>query len=353
MRDALMLSAIKPNKKGHNMAYIGQRFKTGQTCNASGKYQFDGYLDGTSSPSPTYEESVIPLDNNDVFPPIRSCNKGAWWKYIGNQQEFDQTINRDRRYSAVSLNNQREVLMESHWADIGIFWATALVGLITLIATGVNYLIYRTQRDGEIVVYAKTDTKRSTIISLVIENIGNGVAQNIEFSSSEPIPYGAFGWEPIPEDKREYMDTGAFAQGIPHLEPGGKREFDWGQYVALDSCLGDKLLEIEASYTSKGVLLPLKRRKKSLSFIDVKSFERTIAHDDNYMKKISEDIRRIKDSIDQVSRGNRTIRIKLETEQFFRESFENFEGISKGLDTSRYSLECGRFFYGQIQLASK
>ena len=65
------------------MAYIGQRFKTGQICSAKGNYEFDGYLDGTSHPQPTVEERIIPLDVGDTFPPVNSADKGAWWKYIG------------------------------------------------------------------------------------------------------------------------------------------------------------------------------------------------------------------------------------------------------------------------------
>jgi hypothetical protein len=65
------------------MTYIGERFKTGQICRSKGKYQFDGYLDGTYYPQPTAEEQIIPLDVGDTFPPINSSDKGAWWKYIG------------------------------------------------------------------------------------------------------------------------------------------------------------------------------------------------------------------------------------------------------------------------------
>lgn len=65
------------------MAYIGQRFKTGQKCTAKGNYQFDGYTDGTSYPAPTANERVIPMDVGDTFPPINSSDKGAWWKFIG------------------------------------------------------------------------------------------------------------------------------------------------------------------------------------------------------------------------------------------------------------------------------
>ncbi|WP_223745441.1 YjzC family protein [Myxococcus faecalis] len=62
------------------MATVGQRFKTGETCPTRGSYIFDGYTDNTTTPAPTSEERVIQLNVNATFPPIRSSNKGAYWK---------------------------------------------------------------------------------------------------------------------------------------------------------------------------------------------------------------------------------------------------------------------------------
>jgi hypothetical protein len=69
----------KPKKGGEIMA-IGDLFKTGEISSAHAKYAFDHYTDGTTSPSPTEEEKEIELDSGDTFPPINSCDKGAWWK---------------------------------------------------------------------------------------------------------------------------------------------------------------------------------------------------------------------------------------------------------------------------------
>jgi len=62
------------------MSKIGDRLKTGQTCETTGIYAFDGYTDGSVSPQPTQEERVISLRTTQVFPPIRSSNRGAFWK---------------------------------------------------------------------------------------------------------------------------------------------------------------------------------------------------------------------------------------------------------------------------------
>ncbi len=55
-------------------------YKTGETAPQTGRYRFVRYVDGTTYPAPTAEESVIPLSRGETFPPVRSCNKAAWWQ---------------------------------------------------------------------------------------------------------------------------------------------------------------------------------------------------------------------------------------------------------------------------------
>lgn len=55
------------------------RYKTGNETPIKGNFNWDGYTDGTTTPAPTAEEKQISLDVGEVFPPIRSCNKGAYW----------------------------------------------------------------------------------------------------------------------------------------------------------------------------------------------------------------------------------------------------------------------------------
>lgn len=58
------------------------RFKTGEESPWHARYQFDGYVDGINSPSPTSEEKEIELERDENFPPIRSAEKACWWKLI-------------------------------------------------------------------------------------------------------------------------------------------------------------------------------------------------------------------------------------------------------------------------------
>lgn len=56
------------------------RFKTGEESPYNAVYRFDGYLDGSRHPAPTENEQCIQLTRGENFPPIRSANKGCWWK---------------------------------------------------------------------------------------------------------------------------------------------------------------------------------------------------------------------------------------------------------------------------------
>lgn len=56
------------------------RYKTGQKAPKTTNYTFDGYIEGPQYPSPTAEEMRIPLSAEEVFPPIRSTNRGAYWR---------------------------------------------------------------------------------------------------------------------------------------------------------------------------------------------------------------------------------------------------------------------------------
>jgi hypothetical protein len=64
------------------MTTVATRYRTGEKCPESGVYRFDGYLDGTSSPSPTSEEREIALSTGEVFPPIRSAGKACYWTLV-------------------------------------------------------------------------------------------------------------------------------------------------------------------------------------------------------------------------------------------------------------------------------
>ena len=59
------------------------RYRTSEICNASGHYEFDGYLDGCSDSLPALEEMDIRLRKGEVFPMISSQWRPCFWRLAG------------------------------------------------------------------------------------------------------------------------------------------------------------------------------------------------------------------------------------------------------------------------------
>ena len=56
------------------------RFITGMVCIRPGIYVFERYADHTTEPIPAYDEISVTLKKGNVFPPVRSAGKSAWWR---------------------------------------------------------------------------------------------------------------------------------------------------------------------------------------------------------------------------------------------------------------------------------
>ncbi|NKW88866.1 hypothetical protein HGG65_04530 [Alteromonadaceae bacterium A_SAG4] len=163
--------------------------------------------------------------------------------------------------------------------------------VIALTSTVINYLVLRLQRDPEVVVYAVPDPQRPTIINLVIENTGKGVARDVRFDCPRDIPARAFGFEnaAVPES----MMDGPLINGIPSFGPGEKRIITWGQYGGLKAGLGDEVLDISAVYFSSPPLMVKKQKHQTTSRVDIRSFEGTDASHRNWEKKQAEQLEEI------------------------------------------------------------
>ena len=148
--------------------------------------------------------------------------------------------------------------------------------------------------------------KRSTIIALVVENIGKSVAYDIKFEFSEQIPEKAYGWEEIEKENIKWMKSGPLANGIPSLPPGGTRELDWGQFVGLKSIIGDRAILVTAKYRAKKLLSRKPVECETESKIDIESYAGTVAHSDNEPKKIREELAKIGKALNQIGQKHRT-----------------------------------------------
>ena len=60
---------------------------TGEICPEDGTYKFVGFIDKDGKPitldcEPTEEERTIVLEKGKGFPPIKSCENGAYWRKV-------------------------------------------------------------------------------------------------------------------------------------------------------------------------------------------------------------------------------------------------------------------------------
>ena len=101
--------------------------------------------------------------------------------------------------------------------------------LIALASTVINYLLLRAQQDPEVVVFAVPDARRPSIINLIIENVGKGIARDTSFELIRPMPWKAFGFAEAGMPKQ--MTRGPMIYGIPFLSPGEKRIMTWASIM--------------------------------------------------------------------------------------------------------------------------
>lgn len=197
------------------------------------------------------------------------------------------------------------------WTEVGMFWATIGVALITVAATVVNYLFYRTQIDPDVLVSVSHDERRPTILVLTIENVGKSMAKNIRFASSRDIPSKAYGFGDAPVSGK--MVRGPLINGIPALGPGAKRIISWGQYAGLSKGIQEEAIEIEITFESDrrlDFLGPKKYRNKCL--VDVKSFEDTDASGHNWDQKSADALMRIARVLEEASLGSKAVKIEID-----------------------------------------
>lgn len=72
-------------RDGETVVSLGDTFKTGNKAPTSGVYRYVSHAETGSHTlecAPSGNEMEIPLSKGEVFPPLRSCGKGATWKLV-------------------------------------------------------------------------------------------------------------------------------------------------------------------------------------------------------------------------------------------------------------------------------
>lgn len=123
--------------------------------------------------------------------------------------------------------------------------ANVVLVIVTAVYVSLTHQLLRAQTVPCIVVYAQNrpDLEMRRMIEIVIENIGNGVARDVRFRLSEKIPCRFLG-------NGEWMNEGPLIEGISALCPRQKRVMLWGIYDELHEKIGDRKIQVTATFYS-------------------------------------------------------------------------------------------------------
>ena len=127
--------------------------------------------------------------------------------------------------------------------------------IAALLAVWVAYLTLYKTSEPQILAYYELNSDLPTIINLVIENIGGGIATNINFST--PLPIHCFG---VYASEDEGITA---ASSFPALSPKQRYTFNGGQFGGLKSKVGGGL-RTTVSYDFKNPIGWSCKRKEAI-----------------------------------------------------------------------------------------
>lgn len=112
--------------------------------------------------------------------------------------------------------------------------------LVTLLAVTVAYVALLKQSRPHVLVQYRPNSHLQSVIDLVIENLGGGMARNVAFSTPLPVEY--FGIE-----KSDGSGKDILSEGLPAIAAGQRFIFHGGQFGGLSNRL-KKSMKIEVTY---------------------------------------------------------------------------------------------------------
>src|SRR4051794_4185310 len=121
-------------------------------------------------------------------------------------------------------------LTSSEVAAIVTAIATVVLTIVTMQYVLLTHKLTKAQTDPHVIVYAQNrpSIDLRVMIEIAIENIGKGVARDIQFSLSKSIPCRF-----LSKSNTGIMDEGPLINGIAALGPGQKRVLLWGTFEEI------------------------------------------------------------------------------------------------------------------------
>jgi len=121
---------------------------------------------------------------------------------------------------STAVNTIQQMMSTVDWSAWVTAVATLILAILTFVYVRLTKRILESQSDPCIIVSVVHDNDRPTILQLIAKNIGNGLAHDISFEFSRPIPKNAWGLSKEQAKDVQPMEDGPFVLGIPALGPG-------------------------------------------------------------------------------------------------------------------------------------
>lgn len=193
--------------------------------------------------------------------------------------------------------------MVPEWVHVATLGATILLALTAMGSTAASYYLLRKHTDPHVIAYVHHDSNRPSLVTIVIENIGESVAYEVSFDLERSIPDQVRRSSPAGEQQDfAPMTTGPLLEGIPALAPGEKRVINWGQLAGLHDALKGRPVGVTASFESRG-RHPLDPSGHTVrSVLEVESFRRTDASRSQELEQ-TEQLKKLAKAVEKIAKG--------------------------------------------------
>lgn len=199
----------------------------------------------------------------------------------------------------------RSLITALDWSDWVTAIATLILTLLTFLYVRLTSKILSSQSDPCVVITVVHDENRPSLLQLVAKNVGPGLARDIHFTFTHPLPARAFGLTVEGAKKAETMTEGPLINGIPALGPGECRRVDWGQYGGLRAAIGDSKIIATCHFKKNS-----KNMKPIKCPLDVDSFLKTVANESPASKSVKE-LEKISELLSHFSSGFHKLHVEI------------------------------------------
>jgi len=184
------------------------------------------------------------------------------------------------------------LLQDIDWPTTITLVTTVVLVILTGVYVRMTGRLVQAQAEPCVVVFARHDESRSSLLQIVIKNVGQYLARDITFTLSKPLPQRAFGLDEQSAKQAEDMTTGPLITGIPALALGEDRKMAWGQYAGLKKSLGTSSVTVTAHFKCGS-----RRVEPVESVLEIESFEMTDVVDLDGARQYAKQLKRIADKV--------------------------------------------------------